>query len=204
MNDMISELTRNILDTSWIEYVAVIFGILSVWFARKENILVYPTGIINVLIFVYLCYDAGLYANMGINIFYFVMSVYGWYSWTRKDADEKSLAISRCSLVYGAVMIALLIIIFIILRLVLIRYTDSTVPTIDAFTTAVYVIGMWLMARKKVENWIAWIIGDVIAIPLYAHQGLIFSSLQFLIFLVIAIMGFISWRRKLFSSAQPA
>ena len=201
---MISELTRNILDTSWIEYVAVIFGILSVWFARKENILVYPTGIINVLIFVYLCYDAGLYANMGINIFYFVMSVYGWYSWTRKDADEKSLAISRCSLVYGAVMIALLIIIFIILRLVLIRYTDSTVPTIDAFTTAVYVIGMWLMARKKVENWIAWIIGDVIAIPLYAHQGLIFSSLQFLIFLVIAIMGFISWRRKLFSSAQPA
>lgn len=200
MNDIISELTQNILDTSWIEYVAVIFGILSVWYARKENILVYPAGIINVLIFVYLCYDAGLYANMGINVFYFGMSVYGWYAWTRKDANEKVLAISRCSLPYGVIMMALLIIFFFLLRYILMHHTDSTVPGIDAFTTAIFIIGMWLMARKKVENWIAWIIGDVICIPLYAHQGLIFSSLQFLIFLVIAILGFISWRRKLRSA----
>ncbi|MBP6978808.1 MAG: nicotinamide riboside transporter PnuC [Bacteroidales bacterium] len=201
MNTIINDLALNILDTSWIEYVAVIFGILSVWFARKENILVYPTGIINVLIFVYLCYDAGLYANMGINIFYFFMSVYGWYSWTRKDANAKTLAISRCGLTYGAVMIALLLVLFILLRYVLMHYTDSTVPIVDAFTTAVFIIGMWLMARKKVENWIAWIIGDVICIPLYAFQGLIFSSLQFLIFLIIAIMGYISWRRKSLSAA---
>ena len=203
MNDFFSTLAQNIADTTWLEYVAVLFGILSVWYARKENTLVYPTGIVNVLIFVYLCYDAGIYANMGINIFYFFMSVYGWYSWTRRDAHEQVLAISRCNLSYGAVMVALLLILFVLLRFVLMRFTDSTVPGVDAFTTSIYVVGMWLMARKKVVNWIAWIIGDVIAIPLYAIQGLIFSSLQFLIFLIIAILGYIEWRRKLLS-AQPS
>ncbi len=203
MNDFFNTLLQNLADTTWLEYVAVIFGILSVWYARKENTLVYPTGIVNVLIFVYLCYDAGIYANMGINIFYFFMSVYGWYSWTRKDANEQVLAISRCSLSYGALMIAILLILFMLLRFVLMRFTDSTVPGIDALTTSIYVVGMWLMARKKIENWIAWIIGDIIAIPLYAIQGLIFSSLQFLIFLIIAILGYIEWRRKLLSG-QPS
>ncbi|HOW26598.1 MAG TPA: nicotinamide riboside transporter PnuC [Bacteroidales bacterium] len=203
MNDFITTLTQNILDTSWIEYVAVIFGILSVWYAKKENVLVYPTGIVNVLIFVYLCYDAGIYANMGINIFYFFMSVYGWYSWTRKDAGENVLVISRCNLSYGAVMIAIFLALFLLLRFVLMRFTDSMVPGIDALTTSIYVVGMWLMARKKIENWIAWIIGDIIAIPLYAYRGLIFSSLQFFIFLIIAILGYIEWRRKLLSG-QPS
>jgi nicotinamide mononucleotide transporter len=203
MSDFITALTQNILDTTWVEYVAVIFGILSVWYARKENILVYPTGIVNVLIFVYLCYDAGIYANMGINMFYFIMSVYGWYSWTRKDAREQKLTISRCSVSYGAVMVAVFLALFLLLRYVLMRYTDSTVPGIDALTTSIYVVGMWLMARKKLENWIAWIIGDIIAIPLYAVQGLIFSSFQFLIFLIIAILGYIEWRRRLLS-AQPS
>ena len=203
MTDFFSTLAQNIADTTWLEYVAVIFGILSVWYARKENTLVYPTGIVNVLIFVYLCYHAGLYANMGINMFYFIMSVYGWYSWTRKDVHEQVLTISRCSLSYGAVMVAILLILFILLHFVLTRFTDSTVPGIDALTTSIYVVGMWLMARKKIENWIAWIVGDIIAIPLYAIQGLIFSSLQFLIFLIIAILGYIEWRRKLLS-AHPS
>ncbi len=197
MHDFANTLYQNILDTSWIEFIAVIFGILSVWFAKKENILVYPTGIVNVLIFVYLCYDAGIYANMGINLFYFIMSVYGWYSWTKKDENKKVLPISRCSLPYLGVMLAILVFLFFILRYVLVRYTDSTVPNIDAITTAIYVISMWLMARKKIENWIGWIIGDIIAIPLYAYRGLIFSSFQFLVFLIIAILGYLEWRKKL-------
>jgi nicotinamide mononucleotide transporter len=203
MNDFISALIQNILDTTWIEFVAVFFGIASVWFAKKENTLVYPTGIVNVLIFVYLCYDAGLYANMGINLFYFIMSIYGWYSWTRKDANEKVLPISRCTLPYLGVLLVILVVLFFGLRYMLKQFTDSTFQDIDAFTTSLYVIGMWLMARKKLENWIAWIIGDIIAIPLYAASGLLFSGFQYLVFLIIAILGYIEWRRKLLST-QPS
>jgi nicotinamide mononucleotide transporter len=200
MDELLNELYRNIIDTSWIEFVAVFFGLLSVWYAKKENILVYPTGIINVLIFVYLCYHAGLYAEMGINTFYFVMSVYGWYSWTRKNQNKEVLPISRCNRLYHMINMSALIVFFFSLRFVLTRYTDSTVPTLDALTTSLFIVAMWLMARKKIENWILWIIGDLISIPMYAYKGLALSGFQFFIFLILAILGYIEWRRKLIAS----
>lgn len=197
INAIFDQLYANILDTSILEIIAVVFGLASVWYAKKENILVYPTGIVNVLIYVYLCFQAGLYADMGINFFYFIMSVYGWFSWTRKGKNSKVLPISRCNLLYHLVNIAALIVFFFILRYILIHYTNSTVPNIDSLTTAIFIIAMWLMARKKIENWIAWIIGDVISIPLYAYKGLIFTSFQFTVFLVLAILGYIEWRQKI-------
>jgi nicotinamide mononucleotide transporter len=183
-----------------LEIFAVLFGVLSVWYARKENVLVYPTGIVNVLIYVYLSFKAGLYALMGINGFYFIMSVYGWYSWTRKDENKKVLSISSCNLAYHLINMISLTGSFLILRFVLIKYTDSTVPTLDSLTTAIFIVSMWLMARKKIENWIGWIIGDVICIPLYASKGLVFTSVQYIIFLVIAVMGYVEWRKRIRNS----
>ncbi len=195
--DAFDILYRNLLDTSILEAIAVIFGILSVWFAKKENILVFPTGIISVLIYVYICFFAKLYADMGINFVYFVMSVYGWIMWTRKDAERHVLPISWCSRKEHVISIIMLVGFFLLLSYFLSEYTDSNVPVIDSLTTAIFIVGMWLMARKKIENWIYWIVGDVISIPLYFYKDLALTSIQFTIFLVLAIMGFIEWRKKI-------
>lgn len=195
--NIFNQLYTDLLNTSVLEIVAVIFGLLSVWFAKKENILVYPTGIISVLIYVYICFFAGLYADMGINFFYFIMSVYGWYSWTRKDTKKKALNITSCNISYHIINVAALIIFFFGIKAILVNFTDSTVPVIDSLTTSIFIVAMWLMARKKIENWIAWIIGDIISIPLYAYKGLVFTSFQYTVFLVLAILGYIEWRKKL-------
>ncbi len=187
---------QNLLATTWLEFVAVILGVLSVWFARKENIWVYPTGIVNVLIYVYLCFAAGLYADMGINSFYFVMSVYGWYKWTHRDVLDHQLPISSLSKSGWAMNLGATVVFYFIIRFILIHYTDSKVPDFDSFTTAIFIVGMWLMAIKKIENWLFWIAGDALVIPLFAYKGLAFTVFQYLVFLVLAIMGFIEWKRR--------
>lgn len=184
------------------EIIAAFFGLVSVWYAKKANILVYPTGIISVLLYVYICFNAQLYADMGINAFYFLMSVYGWIMWTIKIGDKKERPVSFMNRnnYWLSVLIffgSLLIILF------LLKYFNgddeaywaTNIPYIDTFTTAIFVLGMWLMALKKVENWIFWIIGDVISVPLYFYKSLVFTSLQFFVFLILAVLGYIEWRK---------
>jgi nicotinamide mononucleotide transporter len=197
MREILTQIYSNILDTSWLEVFAVVFGILSVWFARKENIWVYPTGIINVLIYVYLCFFAGLYADMAINGFYFVMSVFGWYNWARRVDNEHHVPISTLDLKQWLMYIAIILISFGLIYFVLSHYTDSTVPIYDSFTTALFIAGMWLMAIKKIENWLLWILGDVLVIPMFTYKGLAFTSIQYIVFLVLAIMGYFEWRKRL-------
>ena len=187
---------QNIYQTTLIEVIAVVFGLLSVWYSMKVNILVYPTGILSVLIYVYICYIAGLYADMGINAVYFVMSVYGWYNWTRPQNDKSILSVTYANKKQNLIALAATIISFFLIRFILVAYTDSNVPGIDAFTTAVFLIGMWLMATKKVENWIYWIIGDIVSIPLYFYKGLVLTSFQYSVFLILAIIGYIAWRKE--------
>jgi len=185
-----------ILASSWLEAIAVIFGLLSVWFAKKENILVYPTGIISVLIYVYICLIVKLYADMSINAFYFIMSIYGWVKWSRKKEGQPSRLITYASRMEWLFSFVGLVLFFILLVFILKNYTDSTVPVWDALTTAIFIIGMWLMALKKIENWLFWIVGDLISIPLYASKGLILTSFQFTVFLALAIAGYLEWRKK--------
>jgi len=204
-------LWNNVLDTTVLEFIAVIFGLLSVWFAKQEKILVYPTGIISVLIYVYICFGIKLYADAGINLFYFIMSVYGWYKWSKKG-EEPQLRITKCNgkdwLISVVMFIISAIVIIILLKFFKqddVEYWSTNIPYIDTFTTAIFIVGMWLMAFKKLENWIFWIIGDLISVPLYAYKGLVFTSFQFLIFLIIAVAAYIAWRRKLIESqATPS
>jgi nicotinamide mononucleotide transporter len=186
----------NILTTSWLEAIAVLTGLMSVWFAKKENILVYPTGIISVLIYVYLCFHVKLYADMGINAFYFVMSVYGWYKWSMKMEDRHVRPISFATKKEWIIGIAGTIVSFAILYYVLKNYTDSNVPFWDALTTAIFIIGMWLMAFKKIENWLFWIAGDLMCIPLFISKGLALTGFQYAVFLALAFSGYITWKRK--------
>jgi len=198
VNTIISTLHQNLTDTTYIEIIAVFFGLISVWYARNENIWVYPTGIINVGLYVFIFFGSKLYANMGINIYFLIMSIYGWYNWSRLDENKNHIPISKCSRKEYLQNTGIFIVSFATLYFLLKNTTDSRFPIGDSFTSALYILGMWLQCRKKLENWTFWIIGDLLAIPLCLYSGLIFSAFQFSVFLIIAISGYIEWKKKLF------
>ena len=183
--------------TTYTELVAVAFGLICVWCMKKESVLAFPFGIVNVLIYVYIFFVARLYANAAINGFFFIMSAYGWYNWTRKDSNDGKIRITRCARPELFLNSLAIIVIFIVIRIVLVKYTASPIPSWDAATTAVYMVAQWLLSRKKIENWILWISADTVMIGLCAWEGLYFTSFQYLVFTIIAILGFREWRTKL-------
>ena len=189
-----------------LEIIAVIFGFLSVWFSKQENILVYPTGIISTLIFVYLLWQWGLLGDMMINAYYFAMSIYGWYIWTRKvDAihfTPVTTMTKREHLIAVLLFIGTLLFVFGVYSF-FDKWTDWT-AYLDTFTTAVFFVGMFLMARKKLENWIFWIIGDLISVPLYFYKGLTLTSFQYFLFTIIAFYGYFAWKKSLNKNLQTA
>lgn len=189
-----------------LEAVAVFFGLLSVWYAKKEHILVYPTGIISTLIYVYLLFKWGLLGDMLINAYYFIMSIYGWYIWTRKVDSIHVTPISKTTHYEKLITAGILVFSFLFVVLVY-QYFDkfnTWAAYIDTLTTAIFFAGMWLMAQKKIENWIFWIIGDLISIPLYFFKGYTLTSIQYLIFLIIAYYGYQEWKKTLDKNLQTS
>lgn len=179
------------------ELVAVAAGLLSVWFMKKERTIAFPLGIVNVLIYVYIFFITKLYANAAINAYFFFMSAYGWYNWSRKVNHEKKVKISRCSPVVLVINLVAIFFLFLIIRFVLVRYTESCSPFWDALTTAVYMVAQWLLSQKKIENWLLWIMADLVMVVICLSQGLPFTSLQYFVFTIIAFSGFMEWKTKL-------
>lgn len=197
MIELLAELWTGLINTTWIEAIAVSTGLASVWYSSKEDIKVYPTGIISVLIYVWLCLQNGLYANMGINAIYFIMSVYGWWRWSHpQDSATDYLAVTRLSKKEWIITAVFVIVAFALLVWILSRWTDSKVPIPDAFTTAIFIAAMWMQAEKKVESWLLWIVGDLISVPLYFSVNMAFTSFQYMVFLVLAVNGYINWSRS--------
>lgn len=188
---------------SWLEGIAVVFGLASVYYSMKENILVFPTGIVSTLIYVWICLQVKLYADMGINAYYFSMSIFGWYIWTNPKPGKTAVPVTWLSKTGIFQSLSLWIFSYLVLYLVLINFTDSDVPYWDSFTTSSAFVGMWLMAKKKVENWIAWIITDLVSVPLYFYKGLVLTSFQFLVFTILAVLGLIAWVKLAKGYAQP-
>ena len=184
-----------------LEITAVVFGFLSVWYAKKNHIWVFPTGLISTLIFVYLLWKWTLLGDMMINAYYFVMSIYGWYVWTKKTNDQAT-PISRANTKEKRTSFVIFIITLVFVYVVYQSAGKWTtwIAYVDTVTTAIFFVGMWLMARRKIENWIFWIVGDIISVPLYFYKGLTFTSFQYLIFTVIAIYGFLAWKHILTNS----
>ncbi|NNT71307.1 nicotinamide mononucleotide transporter [Flavobacterium sp. IMCC34852] len=181
-----------------LEFLVFVFGIASVFLARKENILVYPTGLIATVITTYLLYQAGYFADMTMNAYYSIMSLYGWYKWTSKSKEPK-LQITRTNTKEKIIGVGLFFLTMLITFLVY-KFFDYTleIPNyIDIFTSGLFFTAMWYMALKKLENWTLWIIGDIIVVPLFAYRGLGMLSLQYLIFTIIAIYGYLEWKRIL-------
>lgn len=186
-----------------LEVTAVFFGLLSVWYAKKNNVWVFPTGLISTAIYVYLLWKWSLLGDMIVNGYYVVMSIYGWYHWTRKKGDTVEFPISRTTVSErktGMFIFAGTILFVVMVYLFFDKFTHWT-SYVDTFITGIFFVGMWLMAKRKLENWILWIVGDVISIPLFFFKGYTFTSIQFIIFTVIAVYGFIEWKKNLDKSS---
>lgn len=182
-----------------LELMGVFFGLASVWFAKKDNILVFPTGLVSTSIYAYLLWKWELLGDSMINGYYFIMSIYGWYHWTRKkgDIEEFPIAVaSKKEYWFGAVIFVLTLLFVVLVYQYFDKFKDWY-NYVDTLLTAIFFVGMWLMAKRKIENWIFWIVGDFISIPLYFCKGYTFTSLQYLIFTVLAVFGYLEWKKIL-------
>lgn len=188
--------------TTPLEYIAVFAGIISVWFARNGNTLVYPVGLINTIIYIYLSIKGNLFGEASVNLYYTIMSIYGWMLWAKKDSlkQERILHITFSSrrewvhqlLFFAAFYVA----IFSCLTWLKKEFAPEAIPWADAFASASAYTGMWLMAKKKVENWWWWLATDIASIPLYFVKGYVFTSVQFFVLTLLAVTGVIEWRKK--------
>ncbi|MDB5200443.1 MAG: nicotinamide mononucleotide transporter [Chitinophagaceae bacterium] len=201
----LSEIYQQFIDgmkaTTWLEYVAVLFGIASVWFSRKENILVYPVGLINTIIYIYLSFKGSLFGEAGVNLYYTIMSIYGWILWTKKDRQQHHVVIITWSnkkewtqelFFFSAFYIA----IFFSLSYLKKDFAPGAIPWADAFASATAFTGMWLMAKKKVESWYWWIATNIASTPLYFVKHYVFTSVYYFVLLIMAIWGLIEWKRR--------
>jgi len=188
----------------YLELFAVIMNIISVVYAKRNNILVYPTGLIGTGIFVYILLNFSLLGDTIINVYFFSMSIYGWYFWSRKKDEvlvNKVSTINRNEIKY-LVILAISSLIFIYFLYNYFDKWNNWTAYLDNITTSIFFVAMWLMARRKVESWIFWIIGDLITVPLYFYKGLTISSIQYIIFLILAVLGYISWKKILDKNHQ--
>lgn len=179
-----------------LEAFAFVFGIISVVCAKKENIWVYPTGLVSTIITVYLLYQASYFGDMTMNFYYSIMSIYGWYKWSSMK-NQHVLKVTRTTSSEKIIGVGLFILTVFITYMVydFFDYKLEVPNYIDIFTSGLFFTAMWYMALKKIENWILWIIGDCIVVPLFAYRGLGMLSIQYLIFTVLAIMAYLEWKK---------
>ena len=198
--DFWEKLITNIQQTTWQEWVSTITQIASVWYARKNNVLVYPTGIIGVLLAAWLYFfnsHPPLYADGTLNIYYFFMSVYGWYNWVQKrDAVHFTYPISWSNKKELWIGIILFLIAWGLIYFALVKLTDSNTPILDSLVSASAVVAMWWMAKRKIENWLAWIFSNIVAIPLNFYKEFYLFSVMYVLFLALAWWGFLAWKKQ--------
>ena len=188
-------------NTTWLEYIAVFAGIASVWYSRVENILVYPVGLINTIIYVWLSIQGQLFGEASVNLYYTVMSIYGWMLWTKKDKEQHTIVHVKFSdrswwLYQLTFFAAFYLTIFISLTYLKRSFAPGAIPWADAFASATAFTGMWLMTKKKVESWYWWIATNIASIPLYFVKHYAFTSVYYLVLLIMAVWGLMEWRKR--------
>ena len=187
--------------TGWMEYIAVFAGIASVWYSRAENILVYPVGLINTIFYVYLSIKGQLLGEASVNLYYSIMSIYGWYLWTKKNQQQELIVHVTYSnkkwWIYQWIFFAAFyIIIFVSLTYLKKNFAPGAIPSADAFASATAFTGMWLMTKKKVESWYWWIATNIASIPLYFVKHYVFTSVYYIVLLIMAVFGLIEWMKR--------
>lgn len=205
LQEIVDLFIQNVQAVSWPEWVSTLAQIASVWYARKNNVLVYPTGIIGVLLAAYVYFFMAhppLYADGALNIYYFLMSVYGWYFWLQKKEETDAYPISWCNKKELGIGFIFFFFFWILLQYVLTHYTNSNAPVLDALVSASAITAMWWMAKRKIENWLAWIFSNIVAIPLNFYKGFMLFTLMYLLFFFLAGSAFINWRKIFLASKK--
>lgn len=195
------QFVEGIQATTWLEYVAVISGIASVWFSRIENILVYPVGLVNTTIYIYLSIKGQLPGEASVNFYYTIMSLYGWMLWVKKDISQQpviniTFSDKRWWLYQLIFFSAFYVTIFFSLTFLKKSFTPGAIPWADAFASATAFTGMWLMTKKKVESWYWWLATNIASIPLYFVKQYVFTSVYYVILFVMALFGLIEWAKR--------
>jgi nicotinamide mononucleotide transporter len=199
---LVEQFITGIKQTGPLEFIAVVAGIIGVWYNRKEMIIGYAIGLINTIIYIYLSLKGHLLGEASVNFYYTVMSIYGWVLWTKKDPHKHELIlhVSFSSAKEWAQQLAFFTVFYVAIFAALTwakqAFAPEAIPWADAFASATAYTGMWLMARKKVESWVWWIATNMASIPLYFIKGYVFTSVQFMVLLVLAIAGLITWQQK--------
>jgi nicotinamide mononucleotide transporter len=202
MSSILESIYNGLVQTTWIEAIAVISGIVSVWYSRKENILVFPTGLLNTTIYIYLSFKGHLLGEASVNLYYTIMSLYGWYLWTRKNQTNQEfiLQITNSNTKERIQQFLFFAVVYTIIYFALVyvkqSFAPEAIPWADALASASAYTAMWLMAKKKVESWFWWVLTNIASIPLYFIKGYTFTSVQFIVLLILAIAGWIEWSRK--------
>lgn len=201
MEDFFSRLVSDIQHSSWWEWMAVLAGIASVWFSKKENILVYPVGLVNTIIYIWLSFKGDLLGEASVNLYYTIMSIYGWILWSRRDTRHQPVVHITFSdkkwwLYQLAFFAAFYTIVFLLLTYLKEDFAPGAIPWADAFASATAFTGMWLMTKKKVESWYWWIATNIASIPLYYVKEYALTSVYYLILLVMAVFGLLEWMKK--------
>ncbi len=201
VQEIMQQFVDGMKGTGGLEYIAVFAGISSVWFSRKENIWVYPTGLINTIFYIYLSFKGGLLGEASVNFYYTVMSIYGWVLWTKKGQDKRPVLHINSSgkkewLQHLAFFAAFYVAIFFALTYLKKNFAREAIPWADAFASATAYTGMWLMTKKKIESWYWWIATNIASIPLYFVKHYVFTSVYYVVLLIMAVFGLLEWMKR--------
>lgn len=187
------------ISANYIELLGLIFGLLYVILSIKQNIWCWPVGFITSALYVYVFFVTKFYADMGLQVYYLLVSIYGWYNWMFGAGSKKpdDLKISKIKLKLGIYLIITMILLFVVIAFILVNYTDSELPYWDSFTTAASFIATWMLAKKIIEHWIIWIIVDFVSLGLYVYKGLYPTVILFAVYTILAILGYLEWKKEL-------
>ena len=182
-----------------LEIIGTLIGLVYLWLEYRASIYLWIASIIMPAVYLFVYYDAGLYADFGINIYYLLAAVYGWWVWKygNKEKQGEELPITRMPRGKWKMAAAMYLVFQLLIAWVLIRYTDSNEPWCDAFTTALSMVAMWMLARKYLEQWLVWIVVDVVSVALYLYKGLFFTAGLYALYAIIAVYGYWNWKNMM-------
>ena len=183
---------------NYIEILGAILGLAYIFFSIKQHILTWPTGLLTSALYVVVFFNARLYADMGLQVYYVVISIYGWYFWlTGKKQNETKVAVKTTRKVLWLKLAVVSIALYALLLFILSNYTNSDVPHMDSMTTALSIVATWMLARKYLEHWLIWIFVDAFSAGLYVYKGLWATVILFIVYTIMALLGYIEWRKDL-------
>lgn len=186
------------ISDNYIELLGTVFGLLYILLSIKQNIWCWPVGLITSALYVYVFFVTKFYADMGLQVYYVIVSIYGWYHWKfgAKSKQQDDLKISKTTFKLGLILFFSTIVLFILIAYILVNYTDSEVPYWDSFTTAASFVATWMLARKLIEHWIVWIVVDAVSLGLYVYKGLYPTVILFAVYTILAVLGYIEWKKE--------